>query len=151
MNEPTCIYCGEAICGCGARSRGRASQVEPPHQQRREPFPYNGYIVWPLVDEMMDTFEFQFWRGDTCAEVIAINRGMLRDLCGDGIATSDPMPFIWQLFEVAQGNKGMVVIQEKNARRPAMFAITRLEQDVPRLTWDDVVEQYKMQGGDLLR
>jgi hypothetical protein len=37
------------------------------------------------------------------------------------------MPFIWDLFLLAHGEKEVLEYQEKNSKYPAMFLVTRVE------------------------
>jgi hypothetical protein len=151
-----CAYCGQDVfdnrkcVGCGARLKAETEPLVT--RERRDPFAYNGYIIWPLRDYLRDTVEFQFWRGDTLVETIIFSWELWRNLNPDVIAVStDPFKYVWQLFEIAQGNKDHLVIQEQNKRLPAMFVVSRSEHPLRSWTWEEAVEEYKLQGGDILR
>lgn len=153
----TCTYCGQSrftndrCDGCNAALSVR--KMDPlgnplEGRERQQPFAYNGYIVWPLRDWSRDQVEFHFYRGETLVEVIEFAHEHWRNLLRADLS-ADPMPFVWKLFELAQGHRHVLVIQEEGRRLPAMFAITRVDHPVASLTWDALVEQYKMQGSGL--
>ena len=154
-----CIYCGQDVfdnrkcVGCGARLK---TEKEPlVTRERRDPFAYNGYIIWPLRDFSRDSITFSFWRGDTHCDDIVFSWDMWKHLNHYGeLAVSmadDPMRFVWQLFEIAQGQKDILVIQEPKTTLPAMFVFGRAEHPKKSWTWEEAVEEYKMQGGDILQ
>jgi hypothetical protein len=154
-----CNYCGQDVfkdnkcLGCGARSHTKEPLVTP---ERRDPFAYNGYIIWPLRDFSRDSITFSFWQGDTHCEDIAFSWEMWRSLNRYGelptvTSNDDPMRFVWQMFEIAQGRKDVLVIQEEKKVLPAMFLVCRAEHPKKSWTWEEMVEEYKMQGGDVLR
>jgi hypothetical protein len=87
-----------------------------------EPFHYNGYVVWWLADPMRDEAEYLFYLGDRLVERFTVTREALRTFVPE---SCDAMPFIWELFLVAQGKKEKIVhVPEQNAIESAVFEIT---------------------------
>ena len=119
-----CDYCGqssdETLCpSCGSRSFDSkpVSQIV-----RGEPFRYNGYVVWWLADWAYDTTEYLFYLGDRLVERFTISREVLRMFVPEGQSV---MPFIWDLFLVAQGEEEVLRVVEQNTIKPVVFKITR--------------------------
>lgn len=123
-----CQYCGsekkadEKRCaGCDAANFG-----ERPTQRRYEgdPFLYNGYVVHWVTDIdncMRQMVEHVFYLGDRLIERIVVDRDVLRRFVPE---SHDIMPFIWDLFKLAQGEEEVLRITEQNTVKPVVFKIT---------------------------
>ena len=123
-----CQYCGneeeadEKRCaGCDTVSFG-----EQLAQQRYEgnPFPYNGYVVWwirDIISMPLQTVEYLFYLGDQLVERIILDRDIIKRFVPEH---GDVMPFIWDLFKLAQGEEEVLRITEQNAVKPVIFEIT---------------------------
>ena len=119
-----CDYCGqssgEVQCpDCGSRSFGSkpVSQIT-----KGEPFHYNGYVVWWLAtDWAYDKAEYLFYLGDRLVERFTISRDVLRMFVPE---YQSSMPFIWDLFLIAQGEEEVLRVVEQNTTKPRTFRIT---------------------------
>lgn len=125
-----CEYClsksqeGE-ICGrCGAPLNGGSQVKNTLEILKSEPFFYNGYICYSLHDQVNDTVEVQFWLGHDLIERIMVNRDILKYHVPENF---DSMAFFWDLFLLAQGEKEVLEIKEKNSVYPATFEVRRVE------------------------
>jgi hypothetical protein len=121
-----CSYCGtdkqtgDRCEKCGAP----ISRVKESDRWKSEPFFYNGYIVYYLREMAEDTFECQFWLGKELIERIRVSRAVLEEHIK---LYEDSISFFWDLFLLAQGEKEVLVWQEKNTKYPAMFETRRIE------------------------
>lgn len=119
-----CDYCGaergeDGTCpGCQASGTDSqpASQIV-----KGEPFHYNGYVIWWLADWAYDTAEYLFYLGDRLVERFTISREVLRMFVPE---YESAMPFIWDLFLLAQGEEEVLQVVEQNAVKPATFKMT---------------------------
>lgn len=120
-----CQYCGSEkradkvrCTGCDAADFG-----DRPAQRMRDcsPFYYNGYVVWWIEDIGYRTFEFLFYLGNQLVERITLHRDVLRRFVSEHY---DTMPFVWDLFKLAQGEEEVLRITEQNAVKPVVFEIT---------------------------
>lgn len=125
MMSKICQYCGSekeadrARCaGCDAASFG-ARQAQQIH--KGEPFHCNGYVVWWIEDTTRQTVEYLFYLGDRLVERIVLHRDVLRRFVSEHC---DAMPFVWGLFEVAQGEVEVLRVTEQNTVKPKTFEIT---------------------------
>ncbi len=154
MKDTVCLYCGqESVVGaacphCGAS--GSTVQPAAVQAERGEPFAYNGLIVWPLRDLVRDVVSYQFFLGDRLLETIEVSREVLHELAEQDPG-ADCMPLIWQMFEIAHGDRDMAILEDNRRRSPALIAMTSLEYPRERLTWEAVVEQYRRAPGEALR
>jgi hypothetical protein len=120
-----CQYCGTEkqsgkICDkCGAPLPERNSDFD-----KSEPFFYNGYICYTLRDFGSDVIEVQFWLGRDLIERIAVSRDVVKFHVPE---FESFMPFFWDLFLVAHGEKEVLEYQEKNKKYPARFEVRRIE------------------------
>lgn len=118
-----CDYCematNETQCpGCGSRNFDN----KPVNQiTRGEPFHYNGYVVWWLADAWLDTAEYLFYLGDRLVERFTVSRDVLNMFVPENCTA---MPFIWDIFLVAQGEEEVLRVVEQNTIKPATFRIT---------------------------
>ncbi len=98
-----CNYCSQEICGCGANE-----MAEPVKEKLEYGFYqfYNGYIVWSICNIMYDTVTFYFYLGRNLVDIIQIGRHLLEERLEIG---QSEMPFVWQLFELSQGNKDIYI------------------------------------------
>lgn len=123
-----CEYCGterqsgEYCEKCGAKLPEQKTLDQ--HMHKSEPFFYNGYIVYYLRNYASDTYEAQFWLGMDLVERIVITYSVLSERVPENC---DPMPFFWDLFMLAHGEKDVIEYQEKNNKYPARFEIRRIE------------------------
>lgn len=123
-----CAYCGKESedhiqkeCkGCGAT----LGKPEKEKFSRSDPFFYNGYIVYVIRDWLADTTECQFWLGRELIERICVTEPILRERVKEW---EDSMPFFWDLFLLAHGEKEVLEWTEKNNKWPASFEIRRKE------------------------
>lgn len=106
-----CIACGGPLI----------APVENEALKRQNPFAYNGYIVWPLVDFARAVDEFHFYLGLELQGIVEISHFDLREMVAEG---TDSMPFIWELFLVGRGEKEMMVRDVK----PFQYRITKALQ-----------------------
>jgi hypothetical protein len=120
-----CNYCGtddrsgKTCDKCGAPLPEKGKDLD-----RFEPFFYNGFICYWLHDHATETIEVQFWLGRELIERIAVSRELVRYHVGEGY---DAMPFFWDLFLVAHGDKEVLEWKEKNNKYPATLQVTRIE------------------------
>ena len=121
-----CEYCGSdnqkgELCDkCGAKMPiAHKSDI-----WKSDPFFYNGYIVYCLRDMANDTFECQFWLGMELLERIKVSRVVLDEHVKP---YEDAVPFFWDLFLLAHGEKEVLIWQEKNTKYPATFEVRRIE------------------------
>lgn len=126
-----CQYCqteGQSGNNCGSCGAPLKKQKDKafPSDWKSEPFFYNGYIVYELRHYQRDTYEVQFWLGMELIERIEIAHQTLKERVHEGC---DTMPFFWELFLVARGEQEAMVYYEKNKKYPAMFLITRTENE----------------------
>jgi hypothetical protein len=127
-----CEFCrsedqtGKTCTQCGAKLP--ETQIRP--SERSDPFFYEGYVCYSIRDWAMDTIEIQFWLGLQLVERIRVTREVLHERIGE---TYDVMPFFWDLFLLAHGEKDVIEWQEKNKKHPATFLVTRKEN--PELEW----------------
>lgn len=119
-----CDYCelessGEDECpGCGARSFGSKPAS---HVFESQPMHYNGYVIWWIENLWHDSAEFLFYLGDRLVERFSLSREVLRMFVPEHCSM---MPFIWDVFLVAQGEEEVLRVAEQNTIRPATFEIT---------------------------
>ena len=123
-----CKYCNSAkqdgaFClQCGAPMS--SSKPIKRESWKSDPFFYNGFICYQLRDHAKDTYEVQFWLGMELQERIEVTSDILDFNVGYGEAT---MPFFWNLFLLAKGEKDVIKYQELNKKFPASFEIRRIE------------------------
>lgn len=117
----TCSYCQQEKCGCGA-----ASYTEPVEDRYSEGSPsfYNGYIVWSIYDRWRNTCSWYFYAGDRLVETITLAREVYDRFVPEN---TDGMSFIWDLFNVAQGEGEILRIMGMNQQRPAQFEIRLIQ------------------------
>lgn len=139
-----CDYCGTVSAGEGKCPGCQSPSFDnEPAETIREghPFHYNGYVVWWLADWRYDTAEYLFYLGDTLVERFTVSQDVLRVFVPEHC---EVMPFIWDLFKVAQGEEEVAWVMEQNAVKPAVFEITRKptaeEERAMGLTYGDVCE-----------
>ena len=119
-----CDYCGQATdevrCpGCQSEN----FDSKPVNQiVRGEPFHFNGYVVWWLADAWLDSAEYLFYLGDRLVERFTISREVLNMFVPENCPA---MPFIWDIFMVAQSEEEVLRVVEQNTIKPATFEITR--------------------------
>jgi hypothetical protein len=140
-----CAYCGtdeqkgKTCEKCGASIPEASQDI-----WKNEPFFYNGYIVYTLIDRMADTIEVQFWLGRELQERISASRELLQSRV---LPCEDGMSFFWELFLLARGEKEVIEWQEKNKKYPALFQITRSEnpekQRWSSLTMHDLAKELR--------
>lgn len=124
-----CDYChlpskGE---GCCPNCQSTSFDSEPVGPIREgHPFYYNGYVVWWLENWAHDTAEYLFYLGDTLVERFTVSREVLRAFVPEHC---DAMPFIWDLFLLAQGEEEVLRVVEQNTIKPRVFEVT-IRQDV---------------------
>ena len=111
---------------CGAPLSKRETEVSP--IEKSEPFFYNGFICYVIRDRSNDTVEVQFWLGLQLVERFKFTRSFLEGLVPFGC---DPMPFIWDLFLLAQKETNVLEYQDRNSKPPAEFVIIRRESYRP--------------------
>lgn len=120
-----CEYClsekqsGEFCEKCGAPLSKQSGDL-----WKSEPFFYNGYICYTLRDLASGTYEVQFWLGRELLQRICVPIDFVRIRVPQG---DDAMPFFWELFIVAQGEKEVIEFQEMNKKYPARFEVRRIE------------------------
>lgn len=121
-----CEYCltdnqsGEYCEKCGAKLPIKKDDY------KSEPFFYNGYICYAMRHYEKDSFEVQFWLGRELIQRIDIPREIVDEQVP---LYCDKMPFFWDLFLVAQGEKEVLEWQEKNTKYPARFEVRRIENE----------------------
>lgn len=126
-----CEYCGthndgkERCAGCGAPLSHEVNETKS--VVRSGPDFFNGYIVYWLNNPWEDMLEVQFWLGHDLIERFQVSRTVLRELVPEG---QDALPFFWDLLLVAQGEKEVLRIKEKNSKLPATFEIRRVENEM---------------------
>ena len=119
-----CEYChGESFVdnyciGCGAKAKDKKQD------RKSDPFSYNGYVCYVIHHYENDTCEVQFWLGRELIERIEVDSQVLEHHVKP---YEDYMPFFWDLFLVAHGEKEVLEWQEKNTKYPARFEVRRIE------------------------
>lgn len=137
-----CQYCGERVTsnvcvGCGSTDLG---DIPEERICKGDPFFYNGYIVWRIADFYQDQATYLFYLGDRLVETITLSRDILDQFVPRHCTA---MPFIWDLFELAQGEKEVLrVVEQNTSRGPAEFEIRSVlserEKWVGSLTQRDI-------------
>jgi hypothetical protein len=140
-----CKYCGTDkqtgnICEkCGAPIMKKNVDV-----WKSDPFFYNGYICYTLRAQYEDTCEVQFWLGMELIERIKVSRQVLESHVPE---YCDSMPFFWDLFLLAHGEKDVIKWQEKNNKYPATLEVRRIENPEKQRLWGlsmmDIVQEYR--------
>ena len=69
-------------------------------------------------DEYVDTYHF--YLGERLVESITVGRELVKKFVEHGTQT---MGFIWNLFKLAQGEKKVLKVQERNSKEAACFEI----------------------------
>jgi hypothetical protein len=121
-----CNYCGtddrsgKTCDKCGAPLPDSSAKAD-----RSQPFFHNGYICYTLRDYAMDVIETQFWLGHDLIERIVLPFDFVRTHFD--MASTDAFDFVWDLFLLAQGEKEVLEVQEKNNKYPALFEIRHIE------------------------
>ena len=161
-----CQYCGQddwrgSVCArCGGKPDEHPAKDKI---EKGEPFPYNGFIVWPirkwndLTSDCWDR-EFHFYLGDRLVEIISISKEMWQELYppteSSALNIIDPMRFIWELFRVAQGDREELIQigRDNYNKKPAMFITIARRYDGEKDGWpSEKVSQYdSMTWGELL-
>jgi len=129
-----CFYCGRPIglepecLRCSAPRKSMTTEDHSPRYERREPFWYCGFVVWPIRDYSKDVLEFEFYSGLQCVARVSMSRDFLDDLSEGG--KLDCMPYIYELALVASGeNKEFILeIEAKNNIEPAVFVCHRVQK-----------------------
>lgn len=131
-----CEYCqkqnkaGVTYCEfCGAELRERKADM-----WKSEPFFYNGYICYTLLDHLTDSREVQFWLGQELIERIVVPAAVLEKRVKE---CESVMPFFWELFQLARGEKEVLEFQELNEKYPATFEVRRIENP-EKLRWQEM-------------
>lgn len=139
-----CEYCGST--GQSGECCEKCGAPLPKHEdllKKSEPFFYNGFICYVLRDYPCDTIEVQFWLGRDLIERIKIPQDLLRERFAEGV---DYMTFFWDLFLVAQGEKEVLEIKERNDKHPAVFEIRRIPNPERErwlsMSYQDLVQEY---------
>jgi len=144
-----CEYCGtknkvdsERCTSCGAAIK--AVNDKP---QKNDYFSmdfYNGYVVYRFTRFMTDSIEIQFWLGQELLERFDVSRCILDEHVQEGC---DIMPFFWELFLLARGEKEVIYWQEKNNKYPARFEIRRIENEEKRsllsMSMEDLAYKFR--------
>ena len=141
-----CAYCKQKVdsdqekcpnCGSSERESSQAYITD------YGPFFYEGYIVWMTYDGLWppDRASWYFYLGDKLIETITLDREVVFKFVPKGVSV---MPFVWDLFKVAAGEKEVLRVQEQNTRRPAVFEIRCVSADereewLAGLTYTDVL------------
>lgn len=94
---PNCQMCG------GPLGIAQETKNEREHEQ---PFAYNGYIVWPLIDYARKMYAFYFYLGIELQGVVEISDFSMRQLVPEG---NEYMPLIWEMFLTARGEQPVVI------------------------------------------
>ena len=161
-----CEYCGQdewrgSICArCGGK---RGDHATKDRIEKGEPFPYNGFIVWPIrkwndfTSGSWDR-EFHFYLGDRLIEIISISKEMWQELYPPSVPAaaytiSEPMKFVWELFRVAQGDKEELIQVGKNNydKKPAMFITIARRYDGEKDGWPtEKISRYESMTWDEL-
>lgn len=126
MNKK-CAWCGNNPCGCGVNE-----YVEANTERERVtigPIFYNGVALFVDRDFVSATEHFYFYVGRELAAEIRVSEFYLQDHIPEG---TDPMSFVWQLFELSQGYRDNIEYIKKNQRgRKVKFTITAEYADDP--------------------
>lgn len=113
-NKKDTVYC----VNCGAKLSNKKDDW------KSEPFLYNGYICYMIRHQERESREVQFWLGYELIERIDIPLEIIEYHVKP---YEDCMPFFWDLFLVAHGEKEVLEWQEKNNKYPARFEVRRIE------------------------
>lgn len=124
MQCPYCLSSKQDGANCDRCGAPMNTQTKTAEYYRSTPEFYNGYIVYWIRDYLTNTVEAQFWLGLELQERIVLTRDALRDFVPE---YQDPMPFMWDLFLLAHGEKDVIEYQEKNNKYPARFEVRRIE------------------------
>lgn len=120
-----CSYCQREKQG--DKCRGCDSEIfEKPKQQsdtgRRQPFSYNGYMVFIERDDFSTIYTVHFYLGRELIETIVADRYSLLNLAEN---EWEIMPVIWKLFCMAQNGTKAKIVQKDEAR----FRIERIHDE----------------------
>ena len=160
-----CEYCGRdewrgTVCArCGGE---RQEHTTKDRIEKGEPFSYNGFIVWAIrkwndfTSGSWDR-EFHFYLGDRLIEIISISREMWYELYppseSANTTLADPMKFIWELFQIAQGDEEELIQIGKNNydKKPAMFITIARQYDGEKDGWPtEKISRYNSMTWDEL-
>ena len=156
MTYRVCLYCGnkrdktsEYCPGCGSYRTTDIQGYDIFPYERGEPFIYNGLIVYAFKNLLSNLCEFQFYAGDRLLERIEIERDFMLALREQDSGQS-VMPLVWQLFEIAHGDRDLGLIEDNSRRVPALIIYTRIEYPKELLTWENLVEEYRKNPDDVI-
>lgn len=127
-----CSYCqrekeeGDQCRGCGSEIFGKPKQQSD--TWRRQPFSYNGYMVFIERDDFSTTYTFHFYLGRELIETIVADRQGLVDLAEN---EWEIMPVAWKLFCMAQNGAKAKIVRKEEAR----FRIERLHGKEDKSAW----------------
>lgn len=121
-----CLYCerekeeGDQCRGCGSEVFGKPKQQSD--TWRRQPFSYNGYMVFIERDDFEMIYTIHFYEGRDLIETIVADRYSLLALAEDEYTI---MPVVWKLFCMAQNGAKAEIVRKEEAR----FRIERIDKD----------------------
>lgn len=93
---------------------------------KSEPFFYNGYLVVYIKNYTVakNEFEIQFWLGKELQQRFCVSSLWYEQNIPEGC---DPLPFFWDLFLLAKGEKEVIYWQNKNEKPYIMYEIRRID------------------------
>lgn len=126
----TCEYCGQSQDGqrmkcseCGGQLPKPGTQK--PDRERYAPFPYNGYIVWPIRDFARRQEEYHFYLGERLIDVVVLEHELIREFVKEGETV---MPLVWSVFLLQQGETEVLRVVEQNTLERKQFEIRLVEE-----------------------
>lgn len=130
---------------CG--SAGMTS--DPPRKDTGHLFYYNGYVVWRIHNcdnWYAGEIEYLFYKGQELIERIIVPTRVIQEFVGPRVSA---MPFVWNLFLLAQGDEDMLCLTGRGDENgPAKFEIRRAppeqEEYFVRLHNGQPLKKYKL-------
>lgn len=144
----TCAYCGsdnpstgKECARCGAKLPETVGAT-----WKSEPFFYNGYIVYFLRDYARDLKEVQFWLGRDLIQRFVFSHMTWEEFINRivGGEFNDPMPYLFDMLKLAEGEKEVLEYQAKNNKEPARFEIRYICPERERLSQLSIDEITKI-------
>lgn len=146
-----CNYCDaeyesdiQRCAGCGAKLIVANKECEKPLIEKDMPFAYNGLIVFCNRNYARDEYEFMFYAGDRLLATIPITGDLIKHLIHNDRGIDFMFP-VWKLFEVVVGERDHWIIQSNKEVKPSVLHVVVRTAPECNLTWEEVIEMYKMQ------
>ncbi len=135
-----CESCGAAPCGCGwIKSQIEEQENKPPEWAGYHYF-YNGYVIWVLPNLASRTVKYIFYLGSKVIDTIEFSIDLLRQHVEPWVSDNK---FIWELFELSQGNIDYILKETPEAE----FIISRRrKEDEGRGVDDKLVREWLKTG-----